>query len=154
MAIRKSETSAETPFKTFDLSTAPGHLLRRCHQRSHELYMEVTGEFGLTRQQFAFLLALLQQPGANVQELADVTGTDRNTLGGMVSRLEAKGLIDRRRSDRDARAYELRISAAGVELLREMEPAIGTVGERILEPLTPEERVIFLGLARKLGGIV
>jgi DNA-binding MarR family transcriptional regulator len=153
MTTRKTDRTGALPFQTFDLLNAPGHLLRRCHQRSHELYNEVTAEFGLTRQQFALLLALLQQPGASVQEIADVTGTDRNTLGGIVSRLESKKLIERRRSDRDARAYELQISAAGIALLRQMEGAIATVGERILEPLKPAERADFLRYARKLAGI-
>lgn len=143
----------KTPFQNFDLTTAPGHLLRRCHQRSHEFYNEVTAEFGLTRQQFALLLALLQNPGASVQELADVSGTDRNTLGGIVSRLVAKGLIDQRRSDRDARAYELRITPAGVALLGRMEPAIFEVGERILAPLTKAERAAFIRATQKLAGI-
>lgn len=154
MATRNSDPAAGTvPFKNFDLANAPGHLLRRCHQRSHELYNEVTAGFGLTRQQFALLLALLQQPGASVQELADFTGTDRNTLGGIVSRLEGKKLIDRRRSGRDARAYELQITPAGVALLGEMEEAVAIVGERILEPLDPEEREAFLRYARKLAGL-
>lgn len=153
MTTRNADRPAPTPFANFDLLNAPGHLLRRCHQRSHELYNEVTAEFGLTRQQFALLLALLQHPGASVQELADFTGTDRNTLGGMVSRLEAKKLIERRRSDRDARAYEIQISAAGVSLLGQMEAAIATVGDHILEPLAPAERASFLRYARKLAGL-
>lgn len=144
---------AKIPFQNFDLTTAPGHLLRRCHQRSHELYNDVTAEFGLTRQQFALLLALMQNPGASVQELADVSGTDRNTLGGIVSRLVAKQLIDQRRSDRDARAYELRITPMGVALLAEMEPAIFEVGERILAPLTKAERAAFIRATQKLAGI-
>ncbi len=154
MATRKSDPDqGKSPFKNFDLSSAPGHLLRRCHQRSHELYNQVTGGFGLTRQQFSLLLALLQHPGASVQELADRTGTDRNTLGGIVTRLKAKKLIDRQRSERDARAYELRITNAGIDLLREMEPSIQTVGQRILEPLAPDEREAFLKAARKLAGL-
>jgi DNA-binding MarR family transcriptional regulator len=154
MATRKPKGSkSTTPFAGFELANAPGHLLRRCHQRSHELYNEVTAGFGLTRQQFALLLALLQQPGANLQELADYTGTDRNTLGGIVARLEAKKLIDRRRSDSDGRAYQLQISSAGVALLEQMEGPITLVGERILAPLTAEERKIFMDFARKLAGI-
>lgn len=114
METRNSDAEpAALPFRNFDLATAPGHLLRRCHQRSHELYNEVTAEFGLTRQQFALLLVLLKHPGASVQDLADFTGTDRNTLGGIVSRLEAKRLVERRRSKRDARAYELEPAFTG-----------------------------------------
>ncbi len=153
MTTRKAERARATPFKDFDITSAPGHLLRRCHQRSHELYNEVTAEFGLTRQQFALLLALLQRPGSSVQEITDLTGVDRNTLGGIVTRLEAKKLLDRRRSDRDARAYELQITPTGIALLGEMEAAIATVGARILEPLTPTEQADFLRYARRLAGL-
>ena len=142
-----------TLFENFDLATAPGHLLRRCHQRSHELYNEVTAGFGLTRQQLAFLVSLLQNPGASVQELADLTGTDRNTLGGIVTRLAKKKLVNQRRSNRDARAYELSITEAGMDLLTEMEPGIAMVQEMILEPLDEEERAMFIRAAQKLLGL-
>ncbi|PZU51240.1 MAG: MarR family transcriptional regulator [Sphingomonas sp.] len=143
----------DIPFKHFDLGSAPGHLLRRCHQRSHELYNEVTADYGLTRQQFALLLSLLRSPGASVQELADATGTDRNTLAGITARLVGKKLIHRRRSAQDARAYELHISESGVALLREMEAGILLVQEKILAPLAPEERAEFVRLAAKVSGL-
>ncbi|MBW7945756.1 MAG: MarR family transcriptional regulator [Sphingomonadaceae bacterium] len=141
------------PFADFDLAFTAGHLLRRCHQRSHELFNETMAAFGLTRQQTALLIALLRQPGASVQELADITGTDRNTLGGIITRLVAKGLVDQRRSERDARAYELEISPQGLAMLRDMEAGVKLVQEQILAPLDPEERTAFIGYARKLAGL-
>lgn len=142
------------PFSDFDLAFSPGHLLRRCHQRSHELFNETMAGFGLTRQQTALLITLLRQPGTSVQELADLTGIDRNTLGGIVSRLVAKGLVEQRRSGRDARAYELEISEQGLALLRDMEVGVKLVQEQILAPLDAEERAAFIGYARKLAGLV
>ncbi|WBX84278.1 MarR family winged helix-turn-helix transcriptional regulator [Sphingosinicella microcystinivorans] len=141
------------PFADFDLAFTAGHLLRRCHQRSHELFNETMAAFGLTRQQTALLIALLRQPGASVQELADITGTDRNTLGGIITRLVAKGLVDQRRSERDARAYELEISPQGLAMLRDMEAGVKLVQEQILAPLDPKERAAFIGYARKLAGL-
>lgn len=143
----------DLPFSNFKLIQAPGHLLRRCHQRSHELYNEVTSEFGLTRQQFALMVALLQNPGASVQELADLTGVDRNTLGGIVGRLLDKKLISRRRSSSDARAYEVQIRPVGIELLRAMEDSIAEVQKRIMAPLSPAEERAFILLAQKLIGL-
>lgn len=141
------------PFETFDLYSAPGHLLRRCHQRSHELYNEATAEFGLTRQQLALMVALHKKPGSSIQDLADLIGTDRNTLGSMINRLLKKQLIVRRRSPDDSRAYQIDVNEAGVELLRQLEPAIREVGDQILAPLTANETAEFLRLARKLVGL-
>ncbi|MBL8648304.1 MAG: MarR family transcriptional regulator [Sphingosinicella sp.] len=144
---------AKKPFADFDLAFSAGHLLRRCHQRSHELFNETMAPFGLTRQQTALLITLLREPGASVQELADITGTDRNTLGGIITRLVSKGLVDQRRSERDARAYELEISPQGLALLHEMEAGVKRVQEQILAPLDPEEREAFIGYARKLASL-
>ena len=144
---------AKKPFADFDLAFSAGHLLRRCHQRSHELFNETMAPFGLTRQQTALLITLLREPGASVQELADITGTDRNTLGGIITRLVSKGLVEQRRSERDARAYELEISPQGLALLHEMEADVKRVQEQILAPLGPEERRDFINFARKLSGL-
>ncbi len=144
---------AKKPFSDFDLAFSAGHLLRRCHQRSHEIFNDTMATFGLTRQQAALLITLLREPGASVQELADITGTDRNTLGGIITRLVAKGLVDQRRSERDARAYQLEISPQGLAMLQDMEAGIKLVQEQILKPLAPEERTAFISYARKLAGI-
>lgn len=74
-------------FDTIDLWFAPGPLLRRCHQRSRDLFNEVLGEFGLTRQQTAILIAIAQNPGNNVQNLSDATGCDRSTIADIMGRL-------------------------------------------------------------------
>ncbi|WP_374598478.1 MarR family winged helix-turn-helix transcriptional regulator [Sphingosinicella sp.] len=144
---------AKKPFADFDLAFSAGHLLRRCHQRSHELFNETMAPFGLTRQQTALLITLLREPGTSVQELADITGTDRNTLGGIITRLVSKGLVDQRRSERDARAYELEISPQGLALLHDMEAGVKQVQEQILAPLDAEERATFIRYARKLAGL-
>ncbi|WP_077228704.1 MarR family winged helix-turn-helix transcriptional regulator [Sphingomonas hengshuiensis] len=141
------------PFENFELSRSPGHLLRRCHQRSHEIFHHHAGEFDLTRQQFAMLLAVFRHPGASVQDMADLTAVDRNTLVGIVQRLVAKGLVKKQRSSRDARAYELEIQASGIDLLERMEESINEVQDKIFEPLSDDEREIFILCAQKLSGI-
>lgn len=136
-----------------DLYDTPGHLLRRCQQRSQDIFREVLGRFGLTQQQTALLLALARCLTASIQDLSDSTGTDRNTLSDITSRLIRRGLIVRRRSPRDARAYELRISPKGVRLLGQMAPDLARVQERILEPLNQGERDAFIRMARSVACI-
>lgn len=145
--------SKDLPFKDFDLAVQPGPLLRLCHQRSHEIFKAELDHFGLTRQQTAFLISLLKQPSASIQELADLTGVDRNTLSAMLSRLVKKGLVERKRSKADARAYEMKVTQTGIALLEKMEEGVRKVQRQILEPLTPAEREAFLKAAQKLAGL-
>jgi DNA-binding MarR family transcriptional regulator len=135
------------------LSSTPGYLLRRCQQRAYEIFDEVLGAHGLTQRQTALLLQLSRQPGASVQDLADATGTDRNTLGEVTARLVRRGLIRRRRSRDDARAYDLRITEAGEQLLQRMAEGLAEVQRRILEPLPKKDRADFIRLARLIAGI-
>lgn len=135
-----------------DLSATPGHLLRRCQQRACEIFNEELGAYGLTQRQTALLLQLSRQPGASVQELTDTTGTDRNTLGDVAARLVRRGLIRRRRARTDARAYDLRITAAGERLLEEMAAGLAEVQRRILEPVPRKERAAFIRHAQLIAG--
>lgn len=138
---------------TIDLSRTPGHLLRRCHQRSREIFDEVLGVHGLTQRQTALLIELARRPGASIQDLADSTGIDRNTLGEVTSRLVKRGLIRRRRAPRDARAHELRITPAGTRLLAAMRDGLAEVQRRILAPLPKKDRAAFLRCARMIAGL-
>lgn len=136
-----------------DLSHAPGQLLRRCHQRSQEIFNDVLGAYGLTRQQTALMASLSRHPGASVQELADSSGVDRNTLTGVAARLIERKLVTRKKSTRDARAYDLRLTASGRALLAEVAPGVAEVQRRILEPLPEADRAIFIAYARILAGL-
>lgn len=136
-----------------DLARTPGHVLRRCQQRAQAIFDEVLGDHGLTQRQTALLLELARKPGASVQDLADATGSDRNTLGEVAARLVKRGLIRRRRAKDDARAYDLRITPAGLKLLESMAEGIAEVQRLILEPLPQKDRAAFLRYARIIAGL-
>jgi len=63
----------------FDLLEVPGHLLRRNHQRSYEIFTRVVGD-DVTRQQMALLIALAKRESASQRDLVDATGIDKSTL--------------------------------------------------------------------------
>jgi DNA-binding MarR family transcriptional regulator len=137
----------------WDAARLPGPLLRRAHQRSHDLYTELVGRDGPTRQQMAVLIALHQRPGASQAELAAATGIDRNTVAEMLGRMVERGLVQRRRAAGDGRAWELRLAAAGESLLRAAMPAAARVQDLLLEPIPPELRETFLDCLRRVARI-
>lgn len=136
-----------------EIHTMAGHLIRRLHQISVSLFQERMREMGLdlTPVQFAALSTLEENPGVDQATLAGLIAYDRATIGGVIDRLEAKGLLTRKVSDRDRRAREIALSAAGAELLAKVRPVIRDLQEEILVGLDPEERGAFLQLAGKVA---
>jgi DNA-binding MarR family transcriptional regulator len=130
---------------SFNLQATPGHLLRRCHQRSRRIFDEVIGaSTGLSRQQVSLLIGIDRNPQATQARLSEETGFDRNTLAELMNRLISKKLVERRRAGDDARAYEVSLSQSGAALVRSMYPKVRLVQMKILAPLPAQLRPTFL----------
>lgn len=132
-----------------------GHLIRRLHQQSTQVFqarMQEAG-FDLTSVQFAALDTIADQPDIDQATLAATISFDRATIGGVVDRLEQKGLVERVVSAQDRRARQLRLTRAGERLLAACRPVVETLQVEILASLSRAERTAFLGLAQKALGL-
>lgn len=132
-----------------------GHLIRRLHQQSTQVFQARTqaAGFELTSVQFAALDVVAQQPGIDQASLAATISFDRATIGGVVDRLEQKGLVERTVSPDDRRARLLHLTAAGRRQLAALRPVVEALQAEILAPLSAKERAAFLALARKALGL-
>lgn len=129
----------------------PGHLIRRLHQLSTRVFTRRLAEAGidLTPIQFAALDALRHRTGIDQARLAHAIAKDRATIGGVVDRLEQKGLVTRNVSARDKRARELALTSEGGILLERAEPLVSGLQAEILPGLSDEEYEAFVALAAK-----
>jgi DNA-binding MarR family transcriptional regulator len=98
----------------------------------------------LTPRQYAVLASVAKSEGLSQTDLVAETGIDRSTLADVVRRMLKKGLIQRRRTKHDARAYAVRLTEEGRRILAESEPLVREIDQRILEVLPPAERLQFL----------
>lgn len=132
-----------------------GHLIRRLHQQSTQVFQAQTqaAGFDLTSVQFAALDAIAQQPGIDQASLAATISFDRATIGGVIDRLELKGLVQRVVSAQDRRARQLHLTPEGEHLLAASRPVVEAAQGEILAPLSKAERKAFLALARKALGL-
>lgn len=145
--------SSETLVSLFDLDSAPGHLLRRCHSRARAIFDDLIGrETGLSKQQVALMVTIAKKPSATHAQLSEESGFDRNTLADTIDRLIAKGLAIRARSPRDARAYEIGLTKLGRSVLEELIPRSLAVQAKILEPLPEALRSVFIECLQILAG--
>jgi DNA-binding MarR family transcriptional regulator len=133
-----------TETNTGNLGDSMLHLLHRAGQVADELFAEEMQGSELTPRQFAVLQVLERLETASQTAIVNETGIDRSTLADIVKRLVSRGLIARRRSKTDARAYAVRLTAAGREALKGAEPASARVESRLLKVLPQNRRDAFV----------
>jgi DNA-binding MarR family transcriptional regulator len=136
----------------FDLRVAPGHLLRRNHQRSVDIFSRMVGD-DVTRQQIGTLISLYHNPGASQRDLVDATGIDKSTLKEMLGRMMKRGWVKRERDPDDSRAWTMHLTDDGLNLLLERVDRVEAAQREILEPLPEADRVVFMGYLRQIVGL-
>jgi MarR family transcriptional regulator, organic hydroperoxide resistance regulator len=81
-------------------------------------YAPLLDELDLTYPQYLVMLVLWEDDGERVSQIGDRLHLDSATLTPLLKRLEARKLIDRRRSRDDERVVEVFLTAAGKRLER------------------------------------
>ncbi|MBC7462077.1 MAG: winged helix DNA-binding protein [Thermoleophilia bacterium] len=95
-------------------------------QRTRLWTIPVLHSFDLTEPTSQVLWALRpERPAPSMRELAGWLSIDPSSVTFLVDRLERKGLVERRVNENDRRGKRVHISAAGLELRREMIAALG-----------------------------
>jgi DNA-binding MarR family transcriptional regulator len=133
-----------------DLDGLPGHHIRRLQQIAVAIFLQEAEATGITPVQYAALQTVANQPGIDQRSLARAAGLDTSTIAGVIDRLEARGLLQRRVAAEDRRVRRLQLTAAGRALLAELVPAMRRTQERILAPLPKGERQAFVRMLRRL----
>ncbi|NPD31978.1 MarR family transcriptional regulator [Eggerthellaceae bacterium zg-997] len=89
----------------FPLYAAAKEVVRR--------YTPLLDELGLTYTQYLTMMVLWEKGAVSVSELGADLYLDSGTLTPLLKKMEAKGLVTRRRSSNDERRVEVRITDAG-----------------------------------------
>jgi MarR family transcriptional regulator, lower aerobic nicotinate degradation pathway regulator len=139
-----------TRSQPIDLESLPGHHFRRLHQIAVAIFLQEVEPTGLTPVQYAVLQAVSNTPGVDQRTLAGTIGQDTSTIGGVVDRLEARGLLQRNASPDDRRVRLLTLTDAGQALLAQAVPGMRRAQERMLQPLPERERAEFMRMMQVL----
>ena len=125
----------QAPIPAVDLDQLPGHHIRRLQQIAVAIFLQETESTGITPVQFAALQTVANSPGLDQRTLARSIGFDTSTIAGVIDRLEARGLMQRKASADDRRVRLLHITDAGRALLAEVQPGMQRAQQRMLAPL-------------------
>jgi MarR family transcriptional regulator, temperature-dependent positive regulator of motility len=126
------------------LLRSPIHMLHRAGQCAGDVFHAEMKGGDLTPRQYAVLVTVSGHEGISQTGLVERTGIDRSTLADIVRRMLKKGLIQRRRTKEDARAYAVRLTEEGKRVLKQTEPMTKKVDDLVLQSLPARQRDQFL----------
>lgn len=158
--MRKPQPAADDPPPTTPAAAAsrgvppnhrvPAHLARRFQQICLGIAAEATGPAGLTPIEYALIGALDDSPDMDQGTLAAMLGINTVSTHHMSHRLQALGLVEQRLDPGDRRSRLLRLTPRGHALRQELRSAGRAAQERILAPLAPAERPLFVDMLTRL----
>ncbi|MDT0305239.1 MarR family winged helix-turn-helix transcriptional regulator [Streptomonospora wellingtoniae] len=103
--------------------------------------------------QQAALTVLSEEGPMTQQELGHRLGIDRTTIVNVVDGLDDRGLVERRRSPTDRRAYLLTLTPPGRDTRKQGRRRVAAAEERLLDELDEPDRALLRRLlVRALGG--
>jgi DNA-binding MarR family transcriptional regulator len=145
-----SDPAAEHRYPVPTGHRVPAHLARRFGQICLGIASEVTQAAGLTPIEYAVIAALDDAPDTDQGSLAASLGMDPVSTHHILQRLEAMGLVMRRIDSTDRRARVIRLTPRGKALRNDLQPRALAAQARILAPLTPMERPLFVDMLTRL----
>ena len=93
----------------------------------NRVYRRPLQRLGLTYPQYLVMVALWSEDDVTVGRLGERLFLDTNTLTPLLKRLEALGLVARRRSDADERRVQVTLTAKGRALRREADGVLNCI---------------------------
>ncbi len=148
---KKAARPGKVKSRTYDeLWNRPGYLIRRLHQIHVGLFVEECGGDDVTPVQSAILTVLQSGEEMDQLTLSTSVGIDRTSGADVIRRLERRGLLTRQSSKFDRRAKLVAITDAGKAFIKRVRPRMAKAQERLVAPLTDDEREEFYRLVNKL----
>lgn len=131
----------------------PTWLISRAYARSHRLLNEgfAAGGDGLRSYHYRLLAAVEESGPTSQANLGRATSVDRSDVTTVLSELERLGLVARNVDPENRRRNVVSVTEAGRRRLRLLDRVVDEVQERVVAPLSPNERRQLRRLLRKLG---
>lgn len=100
-------------------------------------------QFNLSVGRFTLMIILTFSPdGLMPSDLSHQVGVTQATISGLINSLEKAGLVTREAHAKDGRAYVIKMTAKGNELIQKISPEYYARVKTFTDSFTPQERVL------------
>lgn len=141
-AISSDESVTSRPARPVIKPFRFGFLVHDVSRMRRTLFDAVMRTRGVTRSQWSLLANLsrvAREDGMMQVDLARMMEMGKVTVGGLIDRLEAGGIVERRLDAQDRRARRIFITDKGFEVIAEMEKVGSKLNKSILAGVSPED---------------
>ena len=142
--------------REFDLTGFLPYLLNRAGSRIADSFsVMLRNSYGITLQMWRVLAALHHNDGQRVGELSATTSIEISTLSRLLTSMEERGLVERRRPARQAAGKDARVvvvsrTGQGQALTAQIVPLALRYEEVSLDGFSNEEAALLKGLLTRL----
>lgn len=139
--------------KTLDLTAlqqTPGFMIRILQIQIFEEFFEYFSSVGISPAEHSSLITIRDNPSVTQSEIASVLRIQLPNLVKILLKLEANGLIKRKRSNRDKRAVELTLTSSGEKAAFQASKMADVFNRLTLSPLSESEQKQFLRMLSRL----
>ena len=128
----------------------PGFLIRRLTQIGQAIFFDLCKSESITPLQVGMLTALSMNPWLDQKAIGRELSLDRTTTAEVLKRLSDKGLVETRVNPDDRRSRLTVITKEGLKLINDLQESIHRSQELLIEPLSPDDRAVFMKLLAQL----
>jgi DNA-binding MarR family transcriptional regulator len=153
MAKRASMAKPYYKVGTLEANNSVGYLVKRCGVLMTQIAERRFEAVSVSFTQWVTLMRLsTRESHMSATQLSRELGHDMGALTRVVDELERLGFARRERSRRDRRAVEIAITAAGRREANNAKRVVVELLNRLVEPFSPREIDVLLGLLQRLHG--
>lgn len=128
----------------------PGYLIKQVYHSVTRMLDQEVAHLGMTAMQWRPLVMLATKRADTSAELARLNAIDTGAMTRTLDRLEAKGLIERRRSVQDRRVIHIALTPAGETVATRIPPYIARTLEHHLRGFSTEEAEMLSHFLRRM----
>jgi DNA-binding MarR family transcriptional regulator len=116
--------------------------VKRAEQVTQAAKEAAVREVGITAAQQAALAVLSDNPGINAAELARRCSMSPQTMNSLLSRLEARGFVDRRPHPLHGSVLEIKLTGPGRAVFEEADALVAKLDERLSSGVSEDDLAV------------
>lgn len=135
-----------------DRTFSTGFLIHDVSRIRKKVVDQAVADYGITRSQFWVLVNIARygREGIAQTELARLMSVGKVSLGGLIDRMEANGILERLPDPVDRRAKKVFMTQKGEDLLHELQEIAEGLNKQIMKGVTREQSKVLDGLLRTM----
>ncbi len=112
------------------------------------------GFMEFSKNEILAIMIIYKNKSMKMSEIAEYIKSPLNTATGVVTRLEKKNIVERKRDTEDKRVVKITLTEEGMTEVTDIINHIGEFIKKIYGALNPEERCILISITNKITDIL